>query len=161
MGVKPYMGKKPYMGSKSWRRLVTLPGLPRNGVYALMRAIKLLGHPKEYFGRRPTRSAKTQKTRPKNGHPVQMCLKNAKITQNNSIKKLPFFQFFCSKRQLPFPIGSAAIVYVVQVAMWLTWLILTKKMGPHFVISAVCRRKKAPFVLCVKAATTITTTRPV
>ena len=49
MGVKPYMGKKPYMGSKSWRRLVTLPGLPRNGVYALMRAIKLLGHPKEYF----------------------------------------------------------------------------------------------------------------
>ena len=40
---------KPYIGSKSWRRLVTLPGPPRNGSYALMRAIKLLGHPKEYF----------------------------------------------------------------------------------------------------------------
>ena len=144
---------KPYIGSKSWRRLVTLPGHPRSrGTNALTRAIKLLVS---------ARSAKTQKTRPKSGHPAQMCLKNAKITQIIRSKSYLFFQFFCSKRQLPFPIGSVAIVYVVQVAMWLTWLILTKKMGPHFVISAVCRRKKAPFVLCVKAATTITTTRPV
>ena len=41
------------------------------------------------------------------------------------------------------------------------WLILTKKMGNHSVISAACRRKKALIVLCVKAAMTITTTRRV